>query len=94
MKEKFGYWESFDCQEQVEEVYNDILLPEAGTGTGEDIMDMPVFSLEALREGARAGSYMMEDVIGDAIEFDEFWDEPYAQERMWKCFDFRKVGGR
>jgi hypothetical protein len=89
---KMGSWDSFDAQVQVEEVYNDFLFPEYVAEGSEDIMDQAVLSLEALKEGARAGSYMMEDILLEAIEMDEFWDESWSMDRAHELVQMRKVG--
>lgn len=92
MFNKIGTWDSFDCQVQVEEVYNDFLLPEFPSEGSEDIMDRPVLSLDALKRGTRAGSYMMEDILLEAIEMDEFWDESWAMNRAQQLVQMRRVG--
>jgi hypothetical protein len=89
---KMGSWDSFDCQVQVEEVYNDFLLPEFPAEGSEDIMDQAVLSLEALKQGARAGSYMMEDILLEAMEMDEFWDETWSMDRAEQSLQMRRVG--
>ena len=93
MNKTSGYWDSLNMEVQVEEVYNDLLLSEQVVEGSEDIMDRPVFSLEALKEGARAGSYMMEDMIEAAVEFDDLWDESGAMDRVYTHVQLRRVGG-
>jgi hypothetical protein len=89
---KMGNWDSFDCQVQVEEYYNFILLPEFIAEGSEDIMDQAVLSLEALKSGVQAGSYRMESLIEAAVDMDEFWDESYSMEQVYNKVQLRRVG--
>ena len=60
------YWDSFEMEIQVEEVYNPLLIPEFQNPDSEDIMDRPILSLDAIK-GVAGGSYCMEDDIIEAV---------------------------
>jgi hypothetical protein len=85
------YWDSFDMQVQCEEVYNPLLMPEWEDPESEDIMDSPLYSLDALKE-ADGGSYRMEEAIPDAEEFDWLWDSNQAHRELENISSLRKVG--
>lgn len=81
-----GYWDSFDMQVQCEEVYNPLLMPENVEEGSEDVMNMPILSLDYIRQVGQEIAYTMEEAIIEAEELDWLWDSNEAHEELDRKF--------
>lgn len=102
-----GYWDSFDCQVQCEEVYTgeglraqltwgDYMAMEDAEQKLRESMDVlgsgMCVSLEAMGQAVQNIGYKMEEAVIEAEEFDRLWDSNQAHEELDSQFRLRAIG--